>query len=112
MITFLCHSLIRCWIGWRGHEFYCFLDGYSCYKQISISPEDQEKTTFTCPYKTFTFRRVPFGLCNAPGTFQQCMMAILLNAVEKLIEIFMVEFLVVGALFDDCLGNLELVLKR
>ena len=53
-----------------GYEYYCFLDGYSSYNQISIAPEDQEKTTFTCPYGTFAFRRMPFGLCNAPGTFQ------------------------------------------
>ena len=53
-----------------GHEFYCFLDGYSGYNQIAIAPEDQEKTTFTCPYGNFAFRRMPFGLCNAPSTFQ------------------------------------------
>ena len=58
------------------HEYYCFLDGYSGYNQIVIAPEDQEKTTFTCPYGTFAFRRMPFGLCNALGTFQCCMMAI------------------------------------
>ncbi|XP_024963864.1 uncharacterized protein LOC112504144 [Cynara cardunculus var. scolymus] len=52
-----------------GKEFYYFLDGYSGYNQIAISPEDQEKTTFTCPYGTFAFRRMPFGLCNAPATF-------------------------------------------
>ena len=50
-----------------GHEFYCFLDGYSGYYQIEIAPEDQEKTTFTCPFGTFAFRRMPFGLCNAPS---------------------------------------------
>ena len=53
-----------------GHDFYYFLDGYSGYNQIAIAPEDQEKTTFTCPYGTFAFRRMPFGLCNAPATFQ------------------------------------------
>ena len=52
-----------------GKEFYCFLDGYSGYNQIAIAPEDQHKTTFTCPFGTFAFRRMPFGLCNAPATF-------------------------------------------
>ena len=59
-----------------GHEFYCFLDGYSGYNQIEIALEDQEKTTFTCPFVIFTFRKMPFGLCNALGTFQRCMMGI------------------------------------
>ncbi|GJR05700.1 reverse transcriptase domain-containing protein [Tanacetum coccineum] len=45
-----------------------FLDGFSGYFQIPIDPNDQEKTTFTCPYGTFAYRRMPFGLCNAPGT--------------------------------------------
>ncbi|XP_038979057.1 uncharacterized protein LOC120109375 [Phoenix dactylifera] len=53
-----------------GHSYYCFLDGYSGYFQIAIAPEDQEKTTFTCPFGTFAYRRMPFGLCNAPATFQ------------------------------------------
>ncbi|GJW40269.1 reverse transcriptase domain-containing protein [Tanacetum coccineum] len=52
-----------------GNEFYCFLDGFSGYFQIPIDPQDQEKTTFICPYGTFAYRRMPFGLCNAPGTF-------------------------------------------
>ena len=52
-----------------GHSNYYFLDGYSGYNQIEIAPEDQEKTTFTCPYGTFAFRRMPFGLCNASATF-------------------------------------------
>nr|GEW10123.1 DNA-directed DNA polymerase [Tanacetum cinerariifolium] len=50
-----------------GNEFYCFLDGFSGYFKIPIDPQDQEKTTFTCPYGTFAYRRMPFGLCNAPG---------------------------------------------
>nr|GFC41167.1 reverse transcriptase domain-containing protein [Tanacetum cinerariifolium] len=48
-----------------GNEYYCFLDGFSGYFQIPIYPSDQEKTTFTCPYGTFAYRRMPFGLCNA-----------------------------------------------
>ncbi|GJU22760.1 hypothetical protein Tco_1156102 [Tanacetum coccineum] len=54
-----------------GNEFYCFLDGFSGYFQIPIDPQDQEKTTFTFPYGTFAYKRMPFGLCNAPGTFQR-----------------------------------------
>ncbi|GKA70998.1 DNA-directed DNA polymerase [Tanacetum coccineum] len=53
-----------------GNEYYCFLDGFSGYFQIPIDPKDQKKTTFTCPYRTFAYRRMLFGLCNAPGTFQ------------------------------------------
>ena len=90
-----------------GHEYYYFLDGYSGYNQIAIAPEDQEKTTFTCPYGTFAFRRMPFGLCNAPGTFQLCMMAIFSDMVEKTIEIFMDDFSVLGDSFDNCLENLR-----
>lgn len=95
-----------------GRTYYCFLDGYSGYNQIAISPEDQEKTTFTCPYGTFAFRRMPFGLCNAPVTFQRCMMSIFSDMVEQSIEVFMDDFSVFGDSFDLCLNNLVLVLKR
>ena len=75
------------------HEYYCFLDGYSGYNQILVAPENQEKTTFTCPYSTFAYKRMPFGLCNAPSTFQRCLMAIFSNMVENFIAIFMDDFL-------------------
>ncbi|GKB41823.1 reverse transcriptase domain-containing protein [Tanacetum coccineum] len=94
------------------NEFYCFLDGFSGYFQIPIDPHDQEKTTFTCPYGTFAYRRMPFGLCNAFGTFQRCMMAIFHDMIEKTMEVFMDDFSVFGDSFDSCLSNLERMLKR
>nr|GFB15341.1 reverse transcriptase domain-containing protein [Tanacetum cinerariifolium] len=66
-----------------GNEYYCFLDGFLGYFQIPIDPQYQEKTTFTCPYGTFAYHRMPFGLCNAPGTFQRCMVAIFYDMIEK-----------------------------
>ncbi|KAL5558584.1 hypothetical protein UlMin_034795 [Ulmus minor] len=69
-------------------------------------------TTFTCPYGTFAYRRMPFGLCNAPATFQRCMLSIFSDMVEKYIEVFMDDFSVFGSSFDNCLANLALVLQR
>ena len=94
------------------HSHYCFLDGYFGYNQIAIALEDKEKSTFTCPYGTFAFRRMPFGLCNAPATFQRCMMSIFSDLVEEVMEIFMDDFSVYGSSFEDCMRNLETVLQR
>ncbi|GJZ44015.1 reverse transcriptase domain-containing protein [Tanacetum coccineum] len=95
-----------------GNEYYCFLDGFSGYFQIPIDPQDQEKTTFTCPYRTFAYRRMPFGLCNAPGTFQRCMMAIFHDMIEEIMEVFMDDFSVFGDSFSSCLSHLDKMLKR
>nr|GEW16849.1 reverse transcriptase domain-containing protein [Tanacetum cinerariifolium] len=95
-----------------GNEYYCFLDGFSGYFQIPIDPRDQEKTTFTCPYGTFAYRRMPFGLCNVPGTFQRCMLAIFHDMVEKTMEIFMDDFSVFGNSFENYLSRLEKMLQR
>nr|GEY96271.1 DNA-directed DNA polymerase [Tanacetum cinerariifolium] len=93
-------------------EFYCFLDGFSGYFQIPIDLKDQEKTTFTCPYGTFAYRRMPFGLCNAPGMFQRCTIAIFHDMIEKTMEVVMDDFLVFGDSFSSCLSNLDKMLKR
>ena len=92
-----------------GHSHLCFLDGYSEYNQIAIALEDQEKTTFTCHYGTFAFRRMSFELCNAPTTFQRCMMSMFSDLVEEAMEIFMDDFLVYRSYFENCLKNLETV---
>nr|GEZ64403.1 reverse transcriptase domain-containing protein [Tanacetum cinerariifolium] len=93
------------------NEYYCFLDGFSGYFQILIDLKDQEQTTFTFPYGTFAYRRMPFGLCNAPGTFQRCMMAVFYDMIEKTMEVFMDDFSVFGNSFSTCLSHLEKMLK-
>ncbi|GJU57683.1 reverse transcriptase domain-containing protein [Tanacetum coccineum] len=95
-----------------GNEYYCFLDGFSDYFQIPIDPLDQEKTTFTCPYGTFAYRRMPFGLCNAPGTFQRCMVVIFHDMIKKTMEVFMDDFSVFGDSFSSCLSHLDKMLQR
>ena len=49
------------------------MDGFSRYNQIQIKPEDQHKNAFFCPWGTFTYKKIPFGLKNARETFQQAM---------------------------------------
>ena len=94
-----------------GQEFYCFLDGYSGYNQIAVHAYDQEKTTFTCHVGTYAFKRMPFGLCNAPATFRRCMNVLFSDYIGEFLEIFMDDFSVFGISFDECLTNLEKVLK-
>nr|GEY32303.1 DNA-directed DNA polymerase [Tanacetum cinerariifolium] len=93
------------------NEYYCFLDGFSSYFQIPIDPKDQEKIMFTCPYGTFAYKRMPFRLCNAPGTFQRCMMAIFHDMIEQTMEVFMDDFSFFENSFSTCLTNLERMLK-
>lgn len=86
-----------------GYEYYCFLGGYSEYNETPIAPEDQEKTNIICLYGTFAFRRMPFGLCNAPATFPRCMMALFSDFVEKIMDDFFI-----WIFFYICLANLSL----
>ena len=95
-----------------GHPHYCFLNGYSGYNQIVIAPKDQENTTFTCPFGTFSFRRMSFGLRNVPTTFRRCMMSMFLDLVEEVMEIIMDDFSLYGSSFEKCLKILETVLQR
>ena len=94
------------------HSHYCFLNDYYGYNQIAITPKDQEKTTFTYPYGTFSSRRMPFRLCNASAIFQICMMSIFSDLVEEIMEIFIDDFSIFGSSFKDRLKNLATMLQR
>ncbi|CAN6454720.1 unnamed protein product [Victoria cruziana] len=90
-----------------GQSNFCFLDGYSGYNQVAVYPDDQEKTTFTCPFGTFAFRRMSFGLCNTPGTFQRCMLSIFLDMLDDTMEVFMDDFSIYSSSFDDLSPKIE-----
>ena len=93
-------------------SYFCYLDGLSGFYQIPIHPEDQAKTTFICSYGTFAFRLMPFGLCNAPTTFQRCMFSIFSDLLDDCVEVFMDDFSVYGSNFGNCLENLSKVLDK
>ena len=95
-----------------SHPCYCFLDGYLGYFQIEIAAEDQEKPTFTCPFGTYAYRRMPFGLCNAPATFQRCMLSIFSDLVERIMVVYTDEITVYGGSFEECLINLETIMHK
>nr|GEV71426.1 reverse transcriptase domain-containing protein [Tanacetum cinerariifolium] len=95
-----------------GNKYFCFLDGFSGYFQISIDPMDQEKTTFTCPFGIYAYRRMPVGLCNALDTFQRCILAIFHDMIEEFVKVFMDDFFIFGNSFDNYLNNLDKMLQR
>lgn len=83
-----------------GQEMYSFLDGFSGYNQVSIAEKDQAKTTFTTDWGTYAYRVMPFGLCNAPATFQRVMMAAFQEFLHKFIEVYLDDFCVFGKKID------------
>ncbi|RLN13349.1 hypothetical protein C2845_PM09G11170 [Panicum miliaceum] len=80
--------------------------------RFPFTPMIKAKTMFTCPYGTYAYRRMSFGLFNAPASFQRCMMSIFSDMIEEIMEVFMDDFLVYGKTFDHCLENLDRVLQR
>jgi Reverse transcriptase (RNA-dependent DNA polymerase) len=108
-LCLLCTNFSRDWstthifVTWTGiHDFF----------QVSIHPQDQKNITFMCPYRTYAYRRMSFGLYNAPATFQRAMMVIFSDFIEKEMKVFMDDFSVYSTSFDSCLANLCKILQR
>lgn len=95
-----------------GKKYISFVDGFSGYNQIQITLEYQDKTTLTCPWDTYAYRVLRFGICNAPATFQRAVLGIFSNLTHDCVEVFMDDFLVYGETFQEDLDNLAKVLKR
>jgi hypothetical protein len=95
-----------------GKNYFSFLDGFSGYNQMQVAPEDQDKTTFTCPWGTFAYRVLPFGLCNAPATFQREVFGIFSDLIHDYVEVYMDNFMVYGNCFEETLKKLEKILAK
>jgi len=87
------------------------LDGFSGYNQIQVALKDQDKTTFTCPWGTYAYQVLPFGLCNAPATFQRVVLGIFSDLIHDSVEVYMDDFIAYGNTFEEALETLEKVLK-
>jgi hypothetical protein len=94
-----------------GKKLFSFLDGFSRYNHIQITPKDQDKTTFTCPWGTFSYRVLPFLLCNTLATFQRAILSIFSDLINKGLEVYMDDFTPYGDEFDNALNNLEKILE-
>lgn len=95
-----------------GKEVFLFLYGFSGYNQMQIALEDQEKTTFTFPWGTFSFQVLPFRLCNSPTTFQRIVLGIFSYLIHDYVEVYMDEFTIYSDSFEGALENLKKVLIR
>ena len=93
-------------------KYFSFLDGYSGYNQISISPKDQDKTKFSCPWGTFAYSILPFGLCNAPTTFQRAIISSFADISHDCMEFYIDDFTTFEVTFEEEMMNLEKVLVR
>ena len=95
-----------------GLALCCFLDGYSTIYPIPIVLKTKRKLYLHALFGTYAFRKMPFGLCNAPIAFQMCMILIFFDLAEHCLEIFMDDFFIYRDSFEDCLTSLRKVLRR
>ena len=95
-----------------GKHYFSFLEGYSGYNQILIAPAYHDKTTLTCPWGTYAHRVFPFGLCNAPATFQHVVLGIFFDLIHDCVEMYMDDFIAYGNTFQEALDNLDKVQIR
>jgi hypothetical protein len=72
-----------------GDSVMSFIDGFSGYNQIAIHPDDRDKTTFTSPWGTFMYEKMPFGLMNAGGTFQREMDIAFVGEKDRFVLIYL-----------------------
>ena len=95
-----------------GSQWFSTLDLLSGYWQVEVAEEDREKTAFATQSGLFEFKVMPFGLCNAPATFQRLMDLVLAGVQWSHCLVYLDDIIVVGRSFHDHLQNLSVVLQR
>ncbi|XP_038072003.1 uncharacterized protein LOC119740694 [Patiria miniata] len=95
-----------------GAKFFTVLDLTSGYYQVAMHPDDIEKTAFTVPFGLFEYTRMPFGLSNAPATFQRLMQRCLGDQCFDNVLIYLDDIIVYSSDFDSHLAHLDRVFTR
>ena len=95
-----------------GNQWFCTLDLQSGYWQIAMKEEDKEKTAFTSHIGLYQFELMPFGLCNAPATFEAMMETLLSDLLWRKCLVYLDDVIVFGKTFEECALNLGQVLER
>ncbi|KII73290.1 Retrovirus-related Pol polyprotein from transposon opus [Thelohanellus kitauei] len=95
----------------RGSKFFSTIDLKNGYYQVAIKESDRCKTAFTSPSVLFQFRRMPFGLCNAPATFQNLMNIILKKHIGKFCYVYIDDIIIYSDSFEDHCKHLELIIS-
>ena len=98
--------------GLQNAQWFTTLDLASGYWQIKVRPEDQEKTAFTTKFGIYEFKVMPFGLCNAPATFQRTMDYVLGDIKGKFVMVYLDDVIIYSKTFEDHMIHLKEVLKR
>jgi hypothetical protein len=94
-----------------SHEI-SFLDGYSSYNQIELSEEDKEKTSFTTPWGTFMYDKIPFGIMNAGATFQRAMDVAFVGEKDKIVAIYLDGITIFSKSDDEHLQHLKKIFQK
>ncbi|GFV67985.1 hypothetical protein TNCV_1872671 [Trichonephila clavipes] len=95
-----------------GHKWFSTLDLKSGYWQVEIHPEDREKTAFTSVQGLWQFKVIPFGLCNAPATFERLMETVLKGLTFEACLIYLDDVIIGGRTFEEHLQNIRKVLSK
>ncbi|XP_062415795.1 uncharacterized protein LOC134107860 [Pungitius pungitius] len=93
-------------------EWFSTLDLASGYWQVEMDPQDREKTAFTTPLGLFEFERMPFGLCNAPATFQRLMQQCLSGQMAESLLVYLDDIIIYSPDFSSHLQHLDEVIQR